>query len=118
MRVRTAEAFTLHLDADGTPFGLDFFVAPVPHDGACPKPARARSGSGPAAPSVNANATVTVALRGPAFPPLCVTRSPLFFPPPFRRRRRYPAQILLARVACISDAPRQAFRSSVDHKQY
>ncbi|KAH9943391.1 uncharacterized protein BXZ73DRAFT_74355 [Epithele typhae] len=75
----TSEAFTVHLDQAGAPFGLDYFVGPVPHDGACPKPRRRKaSASGEPGPVevrlVAAN--VTVALRAPSFPPLPVLRVP------------------------------------------
>ncbi|KAI1786498.1 hypothetical protein LXA43DRAFT_1099122 [Ganoderma leucocontextum] len=74
----TSEAFTIHLDQHGVPFTLDYFVGPVPHDGACPKPsgrkASASAGSSPAQlrPIVN----TTVALRSPTFPPLPALRVP------------------------------------------
>ena len=83
----TAEHFTLHLSGAGEPYALDYFVGPVPHDGACPRrksrKAGASAGSSPA--QFRPIANTTVALRSPTFPPLCVL-APfplLFLPLPF-----------------------------------
>ncbi|PIL37202.1 hypothetical protein GSI_00895 [Ganoderma sinense ZZ0214-1] len=74
----TSEAFTIHLDQHGAPFTLDYFLGPVPHDGACPKPigrkASASAGSSPA--QLRPIANTTVALRSPTFPPLPALRVP------------------------------------------
>ena len=72
----TSESFTIHVDQRGAPFGLDYFVGPVPHDGACPGQSKSQSrggrkaGSSPAQLRPITNTTVT--LRSPTFPPLCV----------------------------------------------
>ncbi|OCH94053.1 hypothetical protein OBBRIDRAFT_801407 [Obba rivulosa] len=68
-----AEHIRVHLAADGTPFALDYFVAPVPHDGACPRPRR-----GAAPPSLDRAPNATVTLVGPRRPP----RPQLRVPPP------------------------------------
>ncbi|KAI0719497.1 hypothetical protein C8T65DRAFT_635499 [Cerioporus squamosus] len=71
----SSESFTVHLDQNGTPFSLDYFVGPVPRDGSCPKRGRkASAGSSPVElrPIVN----TTVALRFPTFPPLPALRVP------------------------------------------
>ena len=70
----TSEAFTIHLDQHGAPFTLDYFVGPVPHDGACPKPIgrKASAGAGSSPAQLRPIANTTVALRSPTFPPLCV----------------------------------------------
>ncbi|RPD67109.1 hypothetical protein L227DRAFT_569298 [Lentinus tigrinus ALCF2SS1-6] len=64
-----SESFTVHLDQNGNPFSLDYFVGPVPRDGACPKRGRkASAGSSPA--EFRPIGNTTVALRSPTFPPL------------------------------------------------
>ncbi|KAH9899817.1 hypothetical protein C8Q73DRAFT_335218 [Cubamyces lactineus] len=71
----TSESFTIHLDQNGNPFSLDYFVGPIPHNGACPKKARkAAAQSSPVEfrPITN----TTVALRSPSFPPLPQLRVP------------------------------------------
>ncbi|KAI0750825.1 hypothetical protein C8Q80DRAFT_1268141 [Daedaleopsis nitida] len=71
----TSDSVTIHLDQTGTPFSLDYFVAPVPHNGACPKRGRkASAGSSPA--EFRPNVNTTVALRSPTFPPLPALRMP------------------------------------------
>lgn len=67
----TSESFTLHLDQNGTPFSLDYFVGPIPHNGACPKRSRKASAQSSHA-QVTLIANTTVALRSPSFPPLYV----------------------------------------------
>ncbi|TBU49587.1 hypothetical protein BD309DRAFT_976921 [Dichomitus squalens] len=74
----TSESFTVHLDQHGTPLSLDYFLAPIPHNGACPKPksrkASASAGSSPA--QFRPIANTTVAFRFPTFPPLPALRVP------------------------------------------
>ncbi|RDX55678.1 hypothetical protein OH76DRAFT_1397072 [Lentinus brumalis] len=71
----TSESFTVHLDQNGNPFSLDYFVGPVPRDGACPKRGRkASAGSSPAQFRSIVNSTVV--LRSPTFPPLPALRVP------------------------------------------
>ncbi|OJT10561.1 hypothetical protein TRAPUB_12999 [Trametes pubescens] len=71
----TSESFTLHLDQNGTPFSLDYFVGPIPHNGACPKRSR-KAGAQPSHAQVTLIANTTVALRSPSFPPLPQLRVP------------------------------------------
>ncbi|KII94843.1 hypothetical protein PLICRDRAFT_149099 [Plicaturopsis crispa FD-325 SS-3] len=78
----TAETVVLHLAANGEPFALDYFLANVPHDGACPRPKRKSKSSGTAFDisthpifSGAANAS-TVLLRTPHLPPLPELRTP------------------------------------------
>ncbi|KAI0677494.1 hypothetical protein C8Q78DRAFT_92379 [Trametes maxima] len=71
----TADTLTIHLDQNGNPFSLDYFVTPVPHNGACPKRARKTSAQpGPA--HLRPIANTTVVLRSPSFPPLPQLRVP------------------------------------------
>lgn len=71
------ESITVHVSADGTPYALDYFVGPIPHNGACPKKKdRARIDVFDLKPF--ANSTVTV--RQPTFPPLYVIRPSIHAP--------------------------------------
>ncbi|KAI0776067.1 hypothetical protein BD413DRAFT_469471 [Trametes elegans] len=71
----TSESFTIHLDQNGNPFSLDYFVGPIPHNGACPK--RTRKASAQSSPAqLSPIANTTVALRSPSFPPLPQLRVP------------------------------------------
>ncbi|KAI0650687.1 hypothetical protein C8Q79DRAFT_894621, partial [Trametes meyenii] len=71
----TADSLTIHLDQNGNPFSLDYFLAPVPHNGACPKRARKASAQpGPA--HLRPITNTTVVLRSPSFPPLPQLRVP------------------------------------------
>ncbi|KAI0375691.1 hypothetical protein BV20DRAFT_904344, partial [Pilatotrama ljubarskyi] len=71
----TSESFTIHLDQNGDPFSLDYFVGPVPHNGACPK--RGRKAAAEAGPvDFKPIANTTVLLRSPSFPPLPQLRVP------------------------------------------
>ncbi|OSD04303.1 hypothetical protein PYCCODRAFT_1476334 [Trametes coccinea BRFM310] len=77
----TSESFTIHLDQNGTPFSLDYFVGPIPHNGACPKRGRKSGGGGsssaqPSLVEFRPIANTTVALRPPSFPPLPELRVP------------------------------------------
>lgn len=69
----TAEDIRVHLTADGAPFALDYFVGPVPRDGACPRPRR-----GAPAPSLDRALNTTVTLVSPRRPPRCVSASAAF----------------------------------------
>ncbi|CDO76260.1 hypothetical protein BN946_scf184470.g18 [Trametes cinnabarina] len=75
----SSESFTIHLDQNGRPFSFEYFVGPIPHDGACPKRGR-KTGRGSSAQSSPAEfraiANTTVALRSPSFPPLPELRVP------------------------------------------
>ncbi|KIL00594.1 hypothetical protein PAXRUDRAFT_821492 [Paxillus rubicundulus Ve08.2h10] len=64
----TSSSLNIHFSASGTPFALDYFVSPVPHDGACPSPSEKRDSY----PAHNA----TVKLTSPRQPPLPVLRTP------------------------------------------
>ncbi|GLB33940.1 hypothetical protein LshimejAT787_0108240 [Lyophyllum shimeji] len=71
----TAEAIHLHtLDLDNPkPYAIDYFVSPVPHDGACQKssPKRSTAKSVPLQTFESfANVNSTVVLKSPRFPPL------------------------------------------------
>ena len=81
----------MHVDQDGAPFGLAYFVAPVPHGGACPSPSKRSQrtpnskdnndkASGPGLAALRPIANTTVVLRAPSFPPLYVLAHP--DPPP------------------------------------
>ncbi|OBZ76735.1 hypothetical protein A0H81_04041 [Grifola frondosa] len=75
----TSESLTFHLAPDGTPFSLDYFIAPVPHDGACPKkPRSTKAGSGLSSSPVEYGyiTNSSVLLRSPTFPPLPQLRVP------------------------------------------
>ncbi|GJE84069.1 hypothetical protein PsYK624_001440 [Phanerochaete sordida] len=70
----TAEHFTLHLSAAGEPYALDYFVGPVPHDGACTGSAKARRRL--LAEHGTRIANSSVALKAPTHPPLPSLRAP------------------------------------------
>ncbi|KAI0832475.1 hypothetical protein BC628DRAFT_1414772 [Trametes gibbosa] len=72
----TSESFTLHLDQNGTPFSLDYFVGPIPHNGACPKKSPKSSAAQSSPAEFRPIANTTVALRSPSFPPLPQLRAP------------------------------------------
>jgi len=64
MLSHTEEHFIVHLDTDGIPFAVDFFVSPVPHNGACPKTKNLAENL--AFPSF---ANTTISIRHPSSPP-------------------------------------------------
>ncbi|KAL0563768.1 hypothetical protein V5O48_018295 [Marasmius crinis-equi] len=68
----TSETLILHTnEASSEPYGIDYFVSPIPHDGACPA-------NSPASPSLDhlANLNTTVLVRTPRLPPLPELRVP------------------------------------------
>lgn len=72
LRTSTADVVRLHVDArTRTPYSLDYFLVPVPHNGACP-PASAASSKAPLT-----NTTVTVHSSFPAPAPQLRTPPPL-----------------------------------------
>ncbi|KAI0347532.1 hypothetical protein BDW22DRAFT_1425551 [Trametopsis cervina] len=90
----TSEHLTLHLPStpSAPPFALDYFLAPVPHDGACPRTAAAApegegeeegegqsAGAGAFAGVARLNSTVRV--LAPRVPPLPILKTP----PPLSR---------------------------------
>ncbi|PSS37367.1 hypothetical protein PHLCEN_2v844 [Hermanssonia centrifuga] len=74
--LQTAQNIPQKDNDDGKPFAIDYFVTPVPHNGACPKKRRSstvtKSGSPdvPGAPSFALGLNSTVLVRAPTFPPL------------------------------------------------
>ncbi|KAH9846985.1 hypothetical protein C2E23DRAFT_890435 [Lenzites betulinus] len=86
----TAESFTLHLDQNGTPFSLDYFVGPIPHNGACPKKSR-KPGAQSSPAELGPIANTTVVLRSPSFPPLYVPSPALPVPAVCSRAKPAPA---------------------------
>ncbi|KAH9843856.1 uncharacterized protein C8Q71DRAFT_719541 [Rhodofomes roseus] len=84
----TSEEITVHVDSDGTPFTLDYFVGPIPHDGSCPKLKRGRgkgstlvtAGEGSpeseSAPELLHTQHTAVFVKSPTLPPLPSLRVP------------------------------------------
>ncbi|KAJ7068399.1 hypothetical protein C8F01DRAFT_1335999 [Mycena amicta] len=72
----TAEKFILQTTRAGQPYALDYFVAPTPHDGACPK--KVKTPLLAFAHNVAAGLNTTVELRAPHAP----SSPPLRVPPP------------------------------------
>ncbi|KAH9938604.1 uncharacterized protein B0H18DRAFT_967941 [Fomitopsis serialis] len=84
----TSEEITVHLDSDGTPFAVDYFVGPVPHDGSCPKHKRSHrksntkippgeaSPESESAPELFHTQNTTILLKSPRLPPLPSLRVP------------------------------------------
>ncbi|KAI0352903.1 hypothetical protein OH77DRAFT_1360614, partial [Trametes cingulata] len=72
----TSESFTVHLDQNGDPFSLDYFVGPVPHNGACPKRGSRKAAAEASPVAFRPIANTTVTLRSPSFPPLPQLRVP------------------------------------------
>ncbi|KAJ7094641.1 hypothetical protein B0H15DRAFT_132024 [Mycena belliarum] len=71
----TSETILLHTTLGNTPFALDYFVAPIPHNGACPKSSKAPSPLLSFAGNV-AELNTTVVLKSPRLPPLPELRVP------------------------------------------
>jgi len=77
----TSEEIILHLAQDGTPYALDYFVGPIPRDGACPrrrrrKPASSGSSETSAPAALTHVSNTTISLVHPRFPPLPQLRAP------------------------------------------
>ncbi|GBE79536.1 hypothetical protein SCP_0207360 [Sparassis crispa] len=80
----THEHIVVHVTHDGTPFALDYFLSPTPHDGACPKMRRSKPApidstarsSPPEAPAFAFLANSTLSLAAPRLPPLPQLRVP------------------------------------------
>ncbi|KAH7930743.1 hypothetical protein BV22DRAFT_1054533 [Leucogyrophana mollusca] len=66
----TSDTLVLHFSASGQPFALDYFVSPVPHNGACPSTLESHPQKYPA------HANTTVLLKYPRLPPLPELRAP------------------------------------------
>ncbi|TFY65635.1 hypothetical protein EVG20_g5448 [Dentipellis fragilis] len=63
----TSESIVLHIASkSGHPYAFDYFIAPVPHDAACPRPAS--SGASPA-PVPSRNTSVMLSFPALPFPP-------------------------------------------------
>ncbi|KAJ7498786.1 hypothetical protein FB451DRAFT_1014445 [Mycena latifolia] len=71
----TSETIVLHTTLGNTPFALDYFVAPIAHNGACPKKSQAPSPLLSFASNVG-SLNSTVVLRSPRLPPLPALRVP------------------------------------------
>ncbi|KAJ6515759.1 hypothetical protein C8R45DRAFT_1086927 [Mycena sanguinolenta] len=69
----TSETIILHATHGGKPYGLDYFVAPIPHDGVCPK--KSKDSLRSFASNIGSLNT-TVAVRLPHMPPLPELRVP------------------------------------------
>jgi len=67
----TSDTLVLHFSASGKPFTLDYFVSPVPHDGACPQ-----SKSNDSTSVYPALKDTSVILRPASLPPLPELRTP------------------------------------------
>ncbi|KAI0081833.1 hypothetical protein K474DRAFT_1560101, partial [Panus rudis PR-1116 ss-1] len=70
-----SESFTVHVGEDGSPFALDYFVGPIPHNGACPNERRASKtilNTLDLKPITN----TTVVVTSPRLPPLAHLRAP------------------------------------------
>ncbi|EPS93549.1 hypothetical protein FOMPIDRAFT_1170418 [Fomitopsis schrenkii] len=83
----TSEEFAVHLDSDGTPIAVDYFVGPIPHDGSCPQHKRtgrksntmvpaSSSSENESAPELLHTRNTTVVLKTPTLPPLPSLRVP------------------------------------------
>jgi len=71
----TTETLILHATHSGRPYALDYFVAPTPHNGACPKKLKASTPLLSFASNI-ANLNTTVEIRLPRLPPLPELRVP------------------------------------------
>ncbi|KAJ7368436.1 hypothetical protein DFH08DRAFT_831396 [Mycena albidolilacea] len=69
----TSETIILHANHEGKPYSLDYFVAPTPHNGACPKKSK---GSLLSFASNIGSLNTTVEVRLPRLPPLPELRVP------------------------------------------
>ncbi|KAH7916174.1 hypothetical protein BJ138DRAFT_1140352 [Hygrophoropsis aurantiaca] len=66
----TSGTLVLHFSASGQPFAIDYFVSPVPQDGACPSNTESHAQTYP----VHSNTTVI--FKHPRLPPLPELRAP------------------------------------------
>jgi len=71
----TSETLILHATHGGRPYALDYFVAPTPHNGACPKKSKAPAPLLPFANNIGSFNT-TIEIRLPRLPPLPELRVP------------------------------------------
>ncbi|KAJ7929910.1 hypothetical protein B0H13DRAFT_1595801, partial [Mycena leptocephala] len=71
----TTETLILHATHSGRPYALDYFVAPTPHNGACPKKLKASTPLLSFASNI-ASLNTTVEVRLPRLPPLPELRVP------------------------------------------
>jgi len=71
----TSETLVLHTAAGKTPYALDYFVAPIPHNGACPKKPKTSSPLLSFASNFG-SLNSTVILRSPGHPPQPQLRVP------------------------------------------
>ncbi|KAJ3491455.1 hypothetical protein NLI96_g695 [Meripilus lineatus] len=69
------EAITLHLASDGSPYAIDYFLGPLPHDAQCPKqPSSSQTNS--KALDLKPITNTSLILRYPTLPPLPQLRTP------------------------------------------
>ncbi|KAF7352673.1 hypothetical protein MVEN_01233100 [Mycena venus] len=71
----TSESMILHATHEGKPYILDYFVAPTPHNGACPKKSKGSASLLSFASNVGSMNT-TIEIRLPRMPPLPELRVP------------------------------------------
>ncbi|KAJ7765003.1 hypothetical protein DFH07DRAFT_770267 [Mycena maculata] len=72
----TSETFILHTSHEGQPYALDYFVAPSPHNGACPKKAKAEPAPLRSFAGNIDNLNTTLVVRSTRLPPLPDLRVP------------------------------------------
>ncbi|KAJ7781107.1 hypothetical protein B0H16DRAFT_1497102 [Mycena metata] len=72
----TTETLILHATHDGRPYALDYFVAPTPHNGACPKKSPSTQSPMLSFATNIAHLNTTVETRLPRLPPLPDLRVP------------------------------------------
>ncbi|CAL1700551.1 unnamed protein product [Somion occarium] len=70
-----SESITLHVSSGGTPYAIDYFVGPIPHNGACPKH-RPVSKTSPETLAIKPITNTTVLLSSPRSPPQPQLRAP------------------------------------------
>ncbi|KAJ7283892.1 hypothetical protein C8J57DRAFT_1293889 [Mycena rebaudengoi] len=71
----TSESFIIHTTPGDRPYALDYFVAPTPHNGACPKKSKSKSALHSFAHGID-SLNRTVVLRAARLPPLPELRVP------------------------------------------
>ncbi|EAU84894.1 hypothetical protein CC1G_00413 [Coprinopsis cinerea okayama7 len=67
----TSQILHLHVSSDGKPYALDYFVSPIPHDGACPTPLPI-----PSSFATVSRLNTTILLGRPSSPPSPELRTP------------------------------------------